>query len=328
MKESSRKSFKQVNMELWLVFSLFVLAALLNFVISGDRVLLGLYTLPTLFAAYNYGRNRAILTALASALMVVLLAIWNPRLFAQQTDGVAIKKWADMVAWGGILIVTAYAMGTLYERKQKHFLELRRAYHGVLMILNHFVSKDKYTQNHSYRVSVYAVKIAAELGFDEERREDVRAAALLHDIGKLDVSRDILYKAAKLTDSEYAEVASHVDRGVNILMPVGGTLTRIIPIVLAHHDKFDGSGPHGMAGEDIPLEARIIAVADTYDAIMSDRPYRAGAGNETALKELVRCSGRQFDPSIIEAVIKSGVLTWPAEMTFTKSKQSVFPLQD
>ena len=305
MKESSRKSFKQVNMELWLVFSLFVLAALLNFVISGDRVLLGLYTLPTLFAAYNYGRNRAILTALASALMVVLLAIWNPRLFAQHTDGLAIKKWADMAAWGGILIVTAYAMGTLYERKQKHFLELRRAYHGVLMILNHFVSKDKYTQNHSYRVSVYAVKIAAELGFDEERLEDVRAAALLHDIGKLDVSREILYKAAKLTDSEYAEVASHVDRGANLLMPVGGTLNRIIPIVLAHHDKFDGSGPHGMAGEDIPLEARIIAVADTYDAITSDRPYRKAMTTFEARDIITGLSGKNFDPVIVEAFLRA-----------------------
>src|SRR5512146_790808 len=232
MKASARKSLARVNMELWLVLSLFVLAGILNFVVSANHVLLGLYALPTLFAAYNYGRTRAILTAVASALMVALLALWTPQLFSVQSVGISIQKWFDITAWAGILIVTAYAMGTLYERKQLHYLELRRAYHGVLMILNHFIAKDKYTQNHSYRVSVYAIKIAAELDFDEERLEDVRAAALLHDIGKLDVSREILYKAAKLTDSEYAEVASHVTRGADLLQPVGGSLSRIIPIIL------------------------------------------------------------------------------------------------
>jgi putative nucleotidyltransferase with HDIG domain len=266
MKPSVRKSITQVNMELWLVFSLFVVAAVLNFAISSNRVVLGLYTLPTLFAAYRYGRRHAMLTAFASVLLVVLLALSNPLLFSPESMvSIPSQRWFDITAWGGILIVTAYAMGTLYERKQRHFLDLRRAYHGILMILCTFISNDKYTQNHSYRVSVYATRIAGELGFDEERIEDVRSAALLHDIGKLDVSRDILHKAAKLTDAEYAEVASHVEKGVSLLQPVGGALTRIIPIILAHHDKFDGSGPHKIAGEDIPFEARIISVADTYD---------------------------------------------------------------
>lgn len=305
MNGSRRKLIAQVNMELWLVFSLFVLAALLNFVVSANHILVGLYTLPTLFAAYNYGRRHAILTAVASVLMVVLLAKWNVGLFAVQTSAIPIQKWFDIAAWGGILLVTAIAMGTLYDRKQRHFAELRRAYHGVLMILNHFISKDKYTQNHSYRVSVYAMKIAAELGFDEERLEDVRAAALLHDIGKLDVSREILYKAAKLTDSEYEEVASHVDKGANILLPVGGTLNRIIPIVLAHHDKFDGSGPHQIAGEDIPLEARIIAVADTYDAVTSDRPYRKAMTPFEARDIVADQSGKNFDPAVVGAFLRA-----------------------
>jgi putative nucleotidyltransferase with HDIG domain len=302
MKLSTRKSITQVNMELWLVFSLFVVAAVLNFAISSNRVVLGLYTLPTLFAAYKYGRRHAMLTALASTLIVVLLALSDPRLFLPEgPDSIRLQKWFDVAAWGGILIVTAYAMGTLYERKQRHFLELRRAYHGVLMILCHFISKDKYTQNHSYRVSVYAIKIASEMGFNEDRIEDVRAAALLHDIGKLDVSRDILYKAASLTDAEYAEVASHVDKGVSILQPVGGALTRVIPIILAHHDKFDGSGQHKISGEDIPLEARIIAVADAYDAITSDRPYRKAMSTFEAKEIISNLSGKNFDPAVVDA---------------------------
>ncbi len=303
-----RKSIAQVNMELWLVFSLFAVAAVLNFAISSNHVVLGLYTLPTLFAAYKYGRRHAVLTAFASVLLVALLALYNPQMFSLESDApLRSQKWFDMTAWGGILVVTAYAMGTLYERKQRHFRELRGAYHGVLMILTHFISKDKYTQNHSYRVSVYAIKIASELGFDEERIEDVRAAALLHDIGKLDVSRDILYKAAKLTDAEYAEVQSHVDKGADILRPAGGTLNRIIPIVLAHHDKFDGSGPHKLSGDEIPLEARIIAVADVYDAITSDRPYRKAMTTFEARDIIANLSGKNFDPSVVDAFVSAFV---------------------
>ena len=111
------------------------------------------------------------------------------------------------------------------------------------------------------------------MGFDSERREDVKAAALLHDIGKMEISRELLYRAARFTESEYTEMKKHVEIGAEVIEPVGGLLHRIIPIILAHHDKFDGSGYHPTQGEQIPLEARIISVADVYDAMTSDRPY-------------------------------------------------------
>ena len=97
--------------------------------------------------------------------------------------------------------------------------------------------------------------IAAEMGFDDERIEDVRAAALLHDIGKLDISREILYKAARLTPTEYEEMREHVTRGAALLEPVGGSLRRVLPIILTHHDRFDGTGYSDRSGEEIPLEA-------------------------------------------------------------------------
>src|SRR5262245_66471093 len=100
------------------------------------------------------------------------------------------------------------------------------------MILRHFISKDTYTENHCYRVSVYATRIAAQLDLPADRIEDVRAAALLHDIGKLDISRDLLYRAAKLTRAEYEKVQEHVPRGVEMLEPVSGALRRVIPIIL------------------------------------------------------------------------------------------------
>jgi putative nucleotidyltransferase with HDIG domain len=139
--------------------------------------------------------------------------------------------------------------------------------------------------NHSYRVSVYAAKVASYLGLNSERIEDVRAAALLHDIGKLDISRELLYKAARLTQEEFEEMKGHVERGVDMLEPVGGSLRRVLPIVVAHHDKFDGSGYHPSRGGEIPLEARIISVADAYDVLTSDRPYRVVEAFVTAFRK-------------------------------------------
>ena len=293
----------EVNRELWLLLSLFLLAALLNSLLDSHHMLLGLYTLPTLFSAYVYGRRHATLTALSSVLIVVLITYFNPTLFGRRPAAALpiSEKWFEITVWGGILLVNAYAMGTLYEHKEKHFRELRTTYHGILMILSQFISKDKYTQNHSYRVSVYATKIAAQMGLIPDRIEDIRAAALLHDLGKLDVSREILYKAARLTGEEYNQMQKHVDIGVQMLQPVGGPLARVIPIILAHHDKFDGTGYHATQGENIPLEARILSVADVYDSLTSDRPYRKAMSPFEAKEALLKASGSDFDPNVIEA---------------------------
>ena len=213
------------------------------------------------------------------------------------------ERWFDLAVWAGLLMVTAYAMGTLYDIKEARLRELRETYFGILLILRQFISKDKYTQNHSYRVSIYATKIAAYLGLDVERIEDVRAAAMLHDIGKLDISRSILYKAARLTEDEFKEMQRHVETGSEMLRSVGGSLHRVIPIVLYHHDKFDGSGYHPTHGEDIPLEARIVSVADVYDSMTSDRPYRKAMSPFDARDIIVKGSGTDFDPKIVEAFL-------------------------
>jgi len=305
LKKSLLRQCTEVNRELWLVLSLFIIAALCNFLIAGRGMLLSFYTFPTLFSAYHYGRRHAVLTAFASVLMIVLITFLNPNLFDHGAETLSQQKWFDICVWGGSLILTAFAMGTLYERSASRMRELRETYHGVLMILQQFISKDTYTQNHSYRVSIYAARMAAEMGFDDERIEDVRAAALLHDIGKLDVSRDILYKAARLTTTESQEMRQHVTRGVHLLEPVGGSLRRVLPIILAHHDRFDGSGYSDRAGEEIPLEARVLAVADAYDAITSDRPYRKGSTTYEAREILERGAGREFDPDVVAAFVRA-----------------------
>ncbi len=302
MKLSVRNQLETMNKELWLVFSLFVIAGLLNFLIASQRMVLAFYTLPTIISAYLYGRRHATLTAVASVMLVVLLSRANPTMFSD-ASGTLVSQWLDITVWGGTLIVTAYLMGTLYEHKDRQVRELRETYHGILLILRHFISKDKYTENHSYRVSVYAAQIAGSLGLDAERIEDVRAAALLHDIGKLDISRAILYKAARLTEDEFREMQQHVDKGISLLEPVGGSLRRILPIILAHHDKFDGSGYNPKTGEQIPLAARIISVADVYDSLTSDRPYRKAMSPFEVREILVKGAGTEFDPNVVEAFL-------------------------
>ena len=295
------RELERVNKELWLVLSLFVVALVFNVVIASQQMVLGFYTLPTVLSAYLYGRRHATLTAVASVLLVTILIYANLPVFAEMGSGQLGQGWLDIAVWGGTLIVTGYLMGTLYEHKDRQVKELRSTYHGILLILRHFISKDKYTENHSYRVSVYAAKIAANLRLDAERIEDVRAAALLHDIGKLDISRAILYKAARLTEEEFNQMQQHVDRGIHMLEPVGGSLRRILPIILAHHDKFDGSGYNPTTGVQIPLEARIITVSDVYDSLTSDRPYRKAMSPYEVREILAKGAGKEFDPAVVEA---------------------------
>jgi putative nucleotidyltransferase with HDIG domain len=291
-----------VNKELWLILSMFLLALLLNILIDAQRMVLSFYTLPTLLSAYLYGRRHATLTALASMLIVMLLRA-TPWLLSGRLAMAGVTNWLDLTAWGCVLILTGYLMGTLYEHKNRQLSEMRETYNGVLLLLRHFISKDEYTEHHSYRVSMYAARIAAHLNLGSERIEDVRAASLLHDIGKLDVSRSLLYKAARFTAEEYEEMQRHVERGAAMLETVGGSLRRVIPIVLAHHDKFDGSGYHPTRGQQIPLEARIITVADVYDSLTSDRPYRKAMSPFEAKDIIVKGKGTEFDPHVVDAFL-------------------------
>lgn len=296
------QGLERANKELWLLLSMFAIMGLLNLVVDAQRMVLGFYTIPTVLSAYMYGRRHATLTAFGSVLLVVLFTYFNPvGLEALTTTAPVARHWLDIMVWGGTLVVTGYLMGSLYEHKDRHLVELRETYNGVLMILRHFISKDKYTENHSYRVSVYATKIAGAMNLQSERIEDIRAAALLHDIGKLDISRELLYKAARLTAEEYDEIKQHVNKGMTLLEPVGGSLRRILPIILSHHDRFDGSGSNPTAGENIPLEARIISVADVYDSLTSDRPYRKAMSPYEAKEILVKGSGSEFDPDVVAA---------------------------
>ncbi len=295
----------KVNQELWLILSLFIIVALLNWLLDSGRMILGLYTLPTLFSAYTYGRRHAVLTATASILLVTALIALSPHFLIVAVGVPAFQTWAEFGVWAGLLVLTAYAMGTLHERQKRQYEELRHTYFGVLTILQQFISNDKYTHNHSYRVAHYAANIAVRMGLEEACVDDIRAAGLLHDIGKLETSRELLYKAATLTPPEMAEMRRHVPRGAALLEPLGGALSRVIPIILAHHDRYDGSGYYAIQGQEIPLEARILAVADAYDTLTSDRPYRRAVSPFEAKDLIVGGSGTNFDPAVVDAFAKA-----------------------
>jgi putative two-component system response regulator len=198
----------------------------------------------------------------------------------------------------------AELLSGLESRVKEKTDELSQVYFSVLSALAMAVEKkDLGTFGHSMRVSRYCRGIAAHLGIVEKELNDLTTAALLHDIGKIGISDSILGKPGPLGRDEIEIVRSHPQNGVEILKPLK-QFTSFLPAILHHHERHDGSGyPQGLSGEGIPHLARIIAVADTYDAIMSDRPYRPPAIHEVALGELVSCSGTQFDAVVVKAFI-------------------------
>ena len=315
MKNKIIARIADVNKELLLILSIIAAAGIVNFCVSGQRLVLSFYNLPTLLAGYYFGRRQAVEAAVLSILAVISMDMVNPSALniGSGLSGQPVMLWSDLAIWAGFLMISAYVTGSLYELSEGRLRELRDAYFGVLQILTQFIGNDKFTQNHSYRVSVYAMRIAEEMRLPESQIEDVRAAALLHDIGKLETSRDILYKAARLSDVEIKEMKTHVEKGIGMLSPVGGSLRRVLPIILSHHDKFDGSGYHATRGHEIPVEARIISVADVFDSLVSDRPYRKGLSPFEARDIIVKGAGKDFDPGVVKSF----------EAAFRKQKMEV-----
>jgi putative nucleotidyltransferase with HDIG domain len=289
-----------VNRELWLLLSLFVIAGLLNWLVAAHGMVLGLYTLPTLFSAYVYGRRHAVMTSVGSILLVIVVNMASPSVLVRPLEG-DLDRWFDIGVWSGLLVITAYGMGTMYERKESHLRELRRTYFGVLAILQQVVSNDKQVHNHSYRVASYAGSIARHAGLDEQTTDDIRAAALLHDIGKLESSCEILCRATSLTPTETAEFpGDHQSASVGAAKM--GSLHRIIPIILAQHDHQNkAEGNAVFATTEMTLEGAVLSLADAYDTLTSDRPYRRAITPFEAKQIISAGSGTDFDPRVVDA---------------------------
>jgi putative nucleotidyltransferase with HDIG domain len=175
----------------------------------------------------------------------------------------------------------------------------------MLSVLSDVIeARDPYIRGHSARVTALAEAVARCLGWSAEQLESLRVGGPLHDIGKLGVSEEVLRKVGRLDAHELAQIREHPRLGARILLRAS-VLREALPYVLYHHERWDGAGyPSGRAGEEIPLEARLLAIADAFDAMTSDRPYRRALTQEHALAEIERCAGTQFDPELARVFLE------------------------
>ena len=194
---------------------------------------------------------------------------------------------------------------SLATNNKEYYNDLRELfYQTIRAISNALDTKDAYTNGHSLRVTLYSMILARELNLDESLIEEIEIAGLLHDIGKIVMPKRILCKNGRLDDDEFLIMKSHPTKGEKIVFNIK-KLQKISEWVKAHHEKWDGTGyPDALKGEEIPFVGRLIAVADTYDAMTSTRPYRKALEHEFAISEVKRCAGTQFDPKMAEAFVR------------------------
>lgn len=291
----------KIDKDLIIVFLMVIITGMIYFFVINQRAFLNFFYLPVVLGAYFYGKKHGIYSAILSVVMVFALAYFIPETFSQKGMGTPMSKWLDITTWGGFLVIISYAIGTLYEKKEAYNKELVTTYEGIITMLSLVIdSVDKYTQSHSYRVSKYSEKIARAAGLPDGEIDDIRIAALLHDLGKIGVSADILNKIGTLTEEERAAMSTHPHKGAGLLKPVGGKVLKILPLILGHHERYDGKGYDALMESSIPIGAKIIAIADVYDALTTDRPYRKALSPLDGKNEITKGAGTHFDPEIVK----------------------------
>lgn len=204
-----------------------------------------------------------------------------------------------------LVLQNRYYQANLERQVQEQATRIQELFlQGVQMLARALEAKDAYTRGHSIRVSRYAVATAARLGFDGHSLDGIRLGAELHDIGKIGTREAVLHKPGTLTEEEFRQITEHPVLGERMLSPLAQEQPDVLRIVRSHHERLDGRGfPDGLRGEKIPIEARIVAVADTFDAITTRRPYRESRPPVDAMMELRRVAGTQLDPEAVEAFV-------------------------
>jgi HD-GYP domain-containing protein (c-di-GMP phosphodiesterase class II) len=237
-----------------------------------------------------------------------------PMLWLYATDAclscVGLLAAATALGEPGLVLLTLPLIGVLWllarERRQRldYSLALSTAYRGTATLLGYVVeADDQYTGAHSRDVVDLSRSTAAWLGLGASQRRAVEFVAMLHDVGKIFVPKQILNKPGQLDEYEWHIIRRHTVEGERVLKQVGGALARVARYVRATHEHYDGHGyPDGLAGESIPIESRIVSVCDAYSAMTTDRPYRDAMPADEAVEELYRCAGSQFDPQVVSAL--------------------------
>jgi putative nucleotidyltransferase with HDIG domain len=264
-----------------------------------------LYVLPVVLAAIWFGLRGALLSAVAVTCLYVphILVQW-----ASMPD-IGIDQWSELAtAW-----VTAVLAGVFADRERTSARRLAVAYEGMVRALVAALdAREHDTEEHSLRVRAYTLRLAAELGISPEQQRIFALGALLHDIGKIGVPDAILLKPGRLNPREREQMRQHPELGRQIVksVPFFGPAA---DLVQAHHERWDGRGyPDGLRGEEIPLGARVFAVADAYDALTTRRPYR-DAGSDAQARTTIRAgAGTQFDPAVVAALERIPAPEWAA----------------
>ena len=279
-----------------LLLSLFMIAAMVQFFAQSLPMALCFYFMPTLYSAYFFGRRHATLTAFACVFLVVLLDFLNNIMPAHRTLTLPGERLFNFAIWAGVLAVTGYVMGTLYERKEAMTSDIRESFSGLLLVLQHFMANEKVGSGESQRIVEASAKMAEAMGLGSDRVELVRSAVLLRDLSKLGLSNDILYKAADMSRDEVVASFRKPRKADPRTQAVGNSLRRVIPIIVAQQIVED----QGARSINIPIEAHILAVADAYQKLIS------GAGGKSmsphqAEQEILAESGKRFHSGVVEA---------------------------
>lgn len=266
-------------------------------------VLRKLYFLPPVMAGAWFGLRGAVLTTLAVSVAFTLHAFLDwPGNYMEQAN--------QMGELAGFWVV-GLVPGWLFDRQRSLTESLAKANEETLLALVSALDmRERNTRLHSQRVREYTLLLAERFGVDEEKKRIIGIGALLHDVGKIAVPDQILLKPADLSEGERERMRRHPEEGYRLLHRIG-FLREAAEIVHAHHERFDGTGyPRGLKGEEIPLGARLFMVADAFDALTSNRPYRAAIGFEEAAGIIRDKSGTHFDPKVVEAFMKIDVAEW------------------
>ena len=292
---------RKTNKELLLLLFLVVIAAMIHFLVASQAIALVFYFLPTLYSAYYFGRRHATLTACASVGLVVLLTYLNPAMFTRRAENLPIdSRWFDVAVWGGVLVVAAYAMGTLYERNQKSLKELKDGYDGMLVILQQFLSNQN-SDADSCRLSSHVIKIADALGLDPESSEDLRTAALLSKVNQIGISNEILYKAANLSEEDLEKGMRKIDdaRATNAQL-MGGSLRRAIPILVAAQQLNKTEADPA----DSIVEVQILNLAEKFEAL-TNAAGLAKMPSSQVVEKIAKESDGKYDSMIVDAFVKA-----------------------
>jgi hypothetical protein len=289
----------KVAKELLLLLSLFVIAATLQFFADSLPMVLCFYFLPTLYSAYFFGRRHATLTAFACIFVVILLNFVNNLMPAHRTLTLPGERLFNFAIWAGILTVTSYGMGTLYERKQAMTNDIRESFSGLLVVLQHFLANEQYTQGENQRVMVLSTRMANVMGMGADRVELLRSAILLRGLNRLGISHDILYKAADVSRNEIVAGFRKNRQQDPRAQAMGGSLRRAIPIIVGEQILEE----QGARAVNVPIESHILAVADMY-LRLTTAPEGKALSPEEAEGMIAAAAGEKFQSGVVEAFVK------------------------